>query len=53
MKTKFNYGKIFLLGFGFFGVSVIWGIYNAFVPIFLAGKVWAARDHDRVFHDAG
>lgn len=32
---KFNYGKIFLLGFGFFGVSVIWGIYNAFVPIFL------------------
>jgi Na+/melibiose symporter-like transporter len=38
MKTKFNYGKIFLLGFGFFGVSVIWGIYNAFVPIFLAEK---------------
>ncbi len=38
MKTKFNYGKIFLLGFGFFGVSVIWGTYNAFVPIFLADK---------------
>ncbi|MCD6400639.1 MAG: SLC45 family MFS transporter [Anaerolineales bacterium] len=35
---KFSYGKIFLLGFGFFGVSVIWGIYNAFVPIFLADK---------------
>lgn len=35
---KFNYGKIFLLGFGFFGVSVIWGIYNAFVPLFLANK---------------
>jgi Na+/melibiose symporter-like transporter len=35
---KFNYGKIFLLGFGFFGVSVIWGVYNAFVPIFLANK---------------
>jgi maltose/moltooligosaccharide transporter len=35
---KFNYGKIFLLGFGFFGVSVIWGIYNAFVPIFLADR---------------
>ncbi|MGA2490614.1 MAG: hypothetical protein ABSF99_10605 [Anaerolineales bacterium] len=29
---KFNYGKIFLLGFGFFGVSFIWGVYNAFVP---------------------
>jgi Na+/melibiose symporter-like transporter len=35
---KFNYGKIFLLGFGFFGVSVVWSVYNAFVPIFLAGK---------------
>ena len=35
---KFNYGKIFLLGFGFFGVSVIWGTYNFFVPIFLADK---------------
>ncbi len=35
---KFNYGKIFLLGFGFFGVSVIWGVYNAFVPIFLSNK---------------
>ena len=32
---KLNYGKTFLLGFGFFGVSVIWGVYNAFVPIFL------------------
>lgn len=35
---KFNYGKIFLLGFGFLGVSVIWGVYNAFVPVFLADK---------------
>jgi maltose/moltooligosaccharide transporter len=35
---KFNYGKIFLLGFGFFGVSIIWSVYNAFVPLFLANK---------------
>ncbi len=35
---KFNYGKIFVLGLGFFGVSVIWSIYNAFVPIFLANR---------------
>ena len=35
---KFNYGKIFLLGFGFFGVCVIWSVYNAFVPLFLANK---------------
>lgn len=38
MSSRLNYGKTFLLGFGFFGVSVIWGVYNAFVPIFLANK---------------
>ena len=38
MATRFSYAKIFLLGFGFFGASVIWGVYNAFVPIFLADK---------------
>ena len=38
MNARLNYGKTFLLGFGFFGVSVIWGVYNAFVPIFLADK---------------
>ncbi|MEW5869224.1 MAG: SLC45 family MFS transporter [Chloroflexota bacterium] len=37
-KIRLNYGKTFLLGFGFFGVSVIWGVYNAFVPLFLANK---------------
>jgi maltose/moltooligosaccharide transporter len=35
---RVNYGKIFLLGFGFFGVSVIWATYNAFVPVFLQEK---------------
>lgn len=38
MAPKFNYNKTFLLGFGFFGISVIWGVYNAFVPIFLSEK---------------
>ncbi|MEA3328039.1 MAG: MFS transporter [Chloroflexota bacterium] len=32
---RLNYLKIFLLGFGFFGVSVIWSVYNAFVPLIL------------------
>jgi MFS family permease len=32
----FPYKKTFLLGFGFFGISVIWPIFNNFVPIFLA-----------------
>ena len=35
---KFSFGKTFLLGFGFFGVSVIWMVYNAFVPLFLANR---------------
>ncbi|MBN1364238.1 MAG: MFS transporter, partial [Syntrophaceae bacterium] len=36
METKqMSYLKTFLLGFGFFGVSVIWSVYNAFVPLFL------------------
>ena len=37
---KFNFWKTFLLGFGFFGVSVIWSVYNAFVPVFLEER-WA------------
>jgi len=38
MDRKFNIGKTFLLGLGFFGVSVIWSVYNAYVPIFLADR---------------
>lgn len=33
---RFPYKKTFILGFGFFGISVIWPIFNNFVPIFLA-----------------
>jgi maltose/moltooligosaccharide transporter len=36
---KLNYPKTFLLGFGFFGVSVLWAVYNAFVPIFFSQRV--------------
>lgn len=35
---RLNYGKTFLLGFGFFGVSVIWMVYNSFVPLFLESR---------------
>jgi maltose/moltooligosaccharide transporter len=38
MAAQLDYKKTFLLGFGFFGLSVVWGIYNAFVPIFLSEK---------------
>ncbi len=34
-SKRTNYLKTFLLGFGFFGVSVIWSVYNAFVPLIL------------------
>ncbi len=34
-KPKLNYGKTFLIGFGFFGISVMWKLYNDYVPIFL------------------
>jgi MFS family permease len=37
-ELKFNYGKTFLLGFGFFAVMVAWSVYNSFVPLFLANR---------------
>jgi maltose/moltooligosaccharide transporter len=32
----FPYRKTFVLGFGFLGISIIWPLFNNFVPIFLA-----------------
>jgi MFS family permease len=32
---KFSYSKTFLLGFGFLGISIIWPIFNQYIPIFL------------------
>jgi len=37
-NEKFNFGKLFLIGFGFFGVSVLWSLYNTYVPILLEQK---------------
>lgn len=38
-SSRFNFGKIFVLGFGFLGISLLWSIYNDFVPILLqAGR---------------
>ncbi|MBP7962551.1 MAG: SLC45 family MFS transporter [Caldilineaceae bacterium] len=33
--NKFPYGRTLLLGFGFFGISIIWPLFNTFVPVFL------------------
>ncbi|GJM83263.1 hypothetical protein HMSSN139_57590 [Paenibacillus sp. HMSSN-139] len=41
--------KTWLLGLGFFSISLTWALYNAFVPLF-----WTTieeRRHDRVYDD--
>ena len=32
MSERLNYGKTFVLGLGFFAISLCWTIYNSFVP---------------------
>lgn len=34
-KLEFSRSKTFVLGFGFLGVSMIWAMYNAYLPVFL------------------
>lgn len=34
-KRPFPWGRTFVIGFGFFGISIIWPIFNQFIPIFL------------------
>jgi maltose/moltooligosaccharide transporter len=34
-KQRFPWGRTFLLGFGFLGISIIWPIFNQYLPIFL------------------
>lgn len=34
-KHKISFKNLLLLGFGFFGISLVWPLYNAYVPIFL------------------
>lgn len=36
---RVSYPRLIFLGFGFLGISLLWGIYNAYVPLFLqAGR---------------
>lgn len=32
---RFTYRKTFIVGFGFLGISIIWPIFNQYIPIFL------------------
>lgn len=34
-SQKFPWGKTFLLGFGFLGISIVWPIFNQYIPLFL------------------
>ncbi len=34
--VKLDYRKIFVLGLGYLGITLIWSVYNSYVPIFLA-----------------
>lgn len=34
-KKPFPYSKTFVIGFGFFGISVVWQVFNSFIPLFL------------------
>jgi maltose/moltooligosaccharide transporter len=32
MRPRFPWGRTFLLGFGFFGISIIWPLFNSLIP---------------------
>lgn len=40
--NKINYNKTFLLGFGFFAISITWAVYNAFMPKILSNYIESA-----------
>jgi MFS family permease len=39
MTDKLNYRKTFILGFGFFAISLVWPLYNFYVPLFLSDYI--------------
>ena len=38
-KSKLNYGRTILIGFGFMGCMLLWSVYNSYVPVILKGKL--------------
>jgi len=49
-KENFPYKKTFILGLGFLGISIVWPIFNSFIPIFLqAGN----PEYERQLLEAG
>ncbi len=41
-QSKLNYGKTFVIGFGFFTTAITWSLYNSYVPIFLKKFITSA-----------
>jgi len=44
-QEHLDYAKAFLIGLGFFGVSIVWSVYNSYIPVFLKEMglaTWAA-----------
>ncbi len=41
-ENKLNYKKTFILGFGFFAISITWSVYNAFMPLLLGNYLKSA-----------
>jgi hypothetical protein len=39
MKPAFPWKNTFLLGFGSLGISIIWPIFNQFIPLFLQAAI--------------
>ncbi len=42
MENRLNYKKTFILGFGFFAISITWSVYNAFMPLLLGNYLKSA-----------
>jgi len=40
--SSLNYGKTFIIGFGFFTTAITWSLYNSYVPIFLRKFILSA-----------
>ena len=42
MEHKLDYKKTFILGFGFFAISITWSVFNAFMPLLLGNYLKSA-----------
>lgn len=42
MEHKLDYKRTFILGFGFFAISITWSVYNAFMPLLLGNYLKSA-----------